>query len=47
MAELNTDEALLASSTKHLCLHASVSWTSLHAACGAHTHFSPFTFPAF
>lgn len=31
MAELNADEALLTSSTEHLCLHASVSWTPLYA----------------
>lgn len=43
MAELNADEALLASSTEHLCLHASLSWTTLGAACAVYTHMSPFT----
>lgn len=45
MAELNTDEASLISSTEHLCLHGSASWTSLCAGCATYTHFSPFTFP--
>lgn len=45
MAELNADEALLTSSTEHLCLHASVFWTPLYAACATYTRFPPFTFP--
>lgn len=44
MAELNADEALLPSSTEHLCLHASVSWPSLCVACAPYTCFSSFTF---
>lgn len=44
MAELNADEALLPSSTEHLCLHASVSWPSLCVTCAPYRSLSPFTF---
>lgn len=45
MAELNADEALLPSSTEHLCLHASVSWPSLCVACAP--YYMPFPFHLF